>query len=247
MHFSASIAQLVATILMTLLRVFIRRHISQPALNLNGNKDKPSDKTYSVRPLSEGYELDAVAMQLQKCDIWQVATYQPGRASSQSPTTANTRASITSQPFSRVQASISSQPTRSSRTQAPDAPVDALDMTIQRTLAERVIGSRMRLKGLLTSPWNAELREHAIALSTTIAGITNLIWAASEAGELVVLNEEAGRASELSWQIPIRTKVFDETTPSIEAVSLHATRHRIDGQWTSWVVDPWKIEALLQL
>lgn len=57
MHWSAAIAQLIATIVMTLLRVVIRRHLS--ALP-------------KVHPLPEGYELDFMAKEITQCDDWRI-------------------------------------------------------------------------------------------------------------------------------------------------------------------------------
>lgn len=57
MHWSASIAQLIATGAMTILRVVIRRHLS--ALPI-------------VHPLPEGFELDFMAKAITKCESWQI-------------------------------------------------------------------------------------------------------------------------------------------------------------------------------
>src|ERR1700753_2082733 len=86
MHYSASIAQLVATVIMTVLRVIIRRHISQAPKQLSEYSDGTQQSSsrcchkdknlevYAVRPLKEGFELDTIAMELQECHKFQVAT-----------------------------------------------------------------------------------------------------------------------------------------------------------------------------
>jgi hypothetical protein len=65
MHWTASIAQLIATILMTILRVSVRRNILiEPEANL----------------LPDGYELDATALEITKCRGWEIITDPPSES-----------------------------------------------------------------------------------------------------------------------------------------------------------------------
>lgn len=77
MHFSATLAQLVAMGVMTFLRVFLRRNLTtdpkrygpDPTVIPTGTDDR-----YSVKELPEGHELDFIAKQVTQCNSWEVVT-----------------------------------------------------------------------------------------------------------------------------------------------------------------------------
>jgi ankyrin repeat protein len=74
MHYSASLAQLAITGIMTILRTTLRRGLSLEA----DNSPVPSEQSYSVFKISEGHELDDIAKRIAACKSWHVITYGDG-------------------------------------------------------------------------------------------------------------------------------------------------------------------------
>ncbi|KAF8245162.1 hypothetical protein K440DRAFT_688287 [Wilcoxina mikolae CBS 423.85] len=77
MHFSASLAQLIATFLMTIIRVFLRRNLASEPI-IYGPNETPSfsAEQYSVQELPEGHELELIAKQMVGCKSWNIVTNQ---------------------------------------------------------------------------------------------------------------------------------------------------------------------------
>jgi ankyrin repeat protein len=70
MHYQAAVAQFVATMIMTILRVVIRRHSSpRPVLNYNPCGDGNLN-TFGIIELKEGHELNELAKRLTGCKEW---------------------------------------------------------------------------------------------------------------------------------------------------------------------------------
>ena len=242
MHFSASIAQLVATIIMTVLRVMIRRHISQEpekrthargnanavqsvppdpqgtngfeltprsGPTLQGEKHQDSQR-YAVQELSDGHELDIIAMQLQKCELWRVVAF---------------------------------------RGLEQDTGLSQHIPAAAGTLAENVLETRIRLTRLLQSPWGSKIGEEAKVLSETMAGVMNSLWNSDGvSGSMPKLRAESVRIVKLSWEIPIETQSTDGTIYSSESISLSLWREQLEeGRWGSWEADVARVEAILQL
>ena len=206
MHFSATIAQGVATVIMFLLRVSIRRHISQRPINLDAKiQELPSHATYSVQPLEEGFELDIMAMQLQKCSNWQVQTHIAAHALGKDM--------VSDQ---RDDESIESK--------APS-----------QSIGDHVIRTRERLAQLLPpqSPWNTEFYEHAQWLSQTIGDLASMVWSMHAARRDIRLTPEAHELTYTTfpWRVPIKVQSHaqsDATMP--QYVHLTLTRSKED-QW----------------
>jgi ankyrin repeat protein len=75
MHFSASIAQLAATFIMTILRVLLRRNLTTEAKQYKeGEIPSGNEKQFSVKELPESHELDLVAMHMAGCKAWNIVT-----------------------------------------------------------------------------------------------------------------------------------------------------------------------------
>jgi len=75
MHFSASIAQLAATFIMTILRVLLRRNLTTEAKQYKeGEIPSGNEKQFSVKELPESHELDFVARQMAGCKAWNIVT-----------------------------------------------------------------------------------------------------------------------------------------------------------------------------
>ena len=90
MHFSASIAQLIATFIMTVLRVAIRRKITrgpegQYDTDINQVNTKPQPRTSHVSELPEGRELHHIAKYITKCKVWKVVGLVGGSQDPQCP------------------------------------------------------------------------------------------------------------------------------------------------------------------
>jgi len=245
MHFSASIAQLVATIIMTVLRVIIRRHISQepekrtrtsestqtapadpqgpngfgptPASGLMSQvkkyfikkvKKHQDSQRYAVEELTDGHELDIIAMQLQKCESWRVVAFrgleQDTGQSQHTPT---------------------------------------------GMLAENVLQTRIRLTKLLQSPWRTRIGEQAKVLSETMAGVMNSLWNSDGvSGSMPKLRAESAKIVKLSWEIPVETQSIDGTTSRSESIQLSLRRKQpAEDRWGPWGADVARVEAVLQL
>ena len=238
MHYSASIAQLVATIIMTVLRVAIRRHISQePQKHTHTTENEvqtpPSDiqrpnefeltptsgpkqqtqeqgpARYAVQELTDGHELDIIAMQLQACKLWRVVA------------------------FSGLGQDTGSGPPQ--------------DTSVGK-LAENVLKTRIRLTKLLQSPWDTKISEQAKVLSETMAGIMNSLWYSEGAsGSMPTLMADASMGS-LSWEIPIEVRANSGTSKSLESISISLRRKKLaDDKWKPWETDMAQVEAVLQL
>ena len=245
MHFSASIAQLLATIVMTALRVVIRRHISQPPKKLSassneaprpapqthtsppGNADgqqvqfqMPCHKDYAVQELTSGLELDIISLQLQRCRRWQILTY----VDLESPPP--------QQPLHVAQGNV------------------ALGKPLE-TLAQKVFGTRIRLSELVQSPWHTdhEIRDHAQKLSDTIADLANFVWKLGDTpGGLLELESEFLTKREIAWNLLVETQGANSESPCREELSLFVQRDQIEGQkWKLWEVDGSRVDALLHL
>ena len=239
MHFSASIAQLLATVVMTVLRVVIRRHISQPPKKLSASLSEtrsapqidthppvdgdgqqvqfqmPCHKGYAVQELTSGFELDIITLQLQRCRQWRILTY------------------------------VESPPSQSV------AQVNAVQNKPSESLAQKVIGTRIRLSELLQSPWHTdhEIRDHAQKLSDTIADLANFVWKFSDTpGGLLELEGGFSTKREISWNLLVETQGASSDSPCREEIPLFVQRDRIEGQkWKPWEVDDSRIDALLHL
>jgi len=75
MHFSASIAQLAATFIMTILRVLLRRNLTTEAKQYKvGEIPSGNEEQFSVKELPESHELDFVARQMAGCKTWNIVT-----------------------------------------------------------------------------------------------------------------------------------------------------------------------------
>ena len=90
MHFSASIAQLIATFIMTVLRVAMRRKITrgpegQYDTDINQVNTKPQPRTSHVSELPDGRELHHIAKYITKCKVWKVVGLVGGSQDQQCP------------------------------------------------------------------------------------------------------------------------------------------------------------------
>lgn len=73
MHYSATLAQLLAMAIMTILRVLLRRNLTAKPKSFKVNETPPSDqKSHYVKELPENHELDSVAKQMTNCSSWNV-------------------------------------------------------------------------------------------------------------------------------------------------------------------------------
>ena len=235
MHYSASITQLVATIIMTVLRVAIRRHISQePQKNIHTTENEVrtvvSDSQrsnefeltptsgprheiqeqrhgrYTVQELTDGHELDIIAMQLQNCKLWQVAAFW-----------------------------------------GPDEATGRSTSTSTGKLAENVLTTRIRLTTLLQSPWHTKIGEQAKVLSDTMAEVMNSLWNSEGiSGSMPKLTEDFASMDNLRWKIPI--KVQPNTSNGLESISISLSREQLaDDKWKPWEADITRVEAVLHL
>lgn len=226
---------------MTVLRVVIRRHISQPPKKLTagfdeapapqtntrppGNTDgqqvqfqMPRHKDYAVQELTSGLELDIIALQLQHCRRWQVLTYvEPPPPQ---------------QPLHVVQG-------------------NAALPKLSETLAQKVFGTRIRLSELVQSPWHTdhEIQDHAQKLSDTIADLANFVWRLGDTPSgLLELEGEFSTIREISWNLLVETQDANSEGPCREGIPLSVQRGRIEGQkWKPWEVDGSRVDALLHL
>lgn len=74
MHYQAAIAQFVATMIMMILRVVIRRHSTRrPVLDYNPCRDGPLN-TFGILELDEGHELNELAQRVTGCKEWTVCS-----------------------------------------------------------------------------------------------------------------------------------------------------------------------------
>ncbi|KAF8426996.1 hypothetical protein EV426DRAFT_686533 [Tirmania nivea] len=245
MHYSASIVQLVATVIMTVLRVVIRRHISQPPKKLSASFNEtpapqtdtrsPGDvdeqqaqfqmschKDYAVQELTSGHELDVIALQLQRCRRWQILSYvesPPPQQPLQQPLHVAQRNAVVDKP--------------------------------SETLAQKVFGTRIRLSELVQSPWytDHEIRDHAQKLSDTITDLTNFVWKLGDTpGDLLELEDEFSTKREISWNLLVEAQGASSEGPCQADLPLFVQRNQIEGQkWKPWEVDGSRVDALLHL
>jgi len=237
MHYSASIAQLVATIVMTVLRVAIRRHISQepqqhthatenevqaassdprrsnefeltPTSGPNHQPQEQHPARYAVQELTDGHELDIIAMQLQKCKLWQVVTFW-----------------------------------------GPDQDTRLPQDTPTGKLAENVLETRIRLTALLQSPWQTKIGEQAKILSETMADVMNSLWNSEGVlGNMPKLTADSAFKEDLSWKIPIEIQPNYGTINNLDSIPISLRRKQLaDDKWKPWEVDVTQVEAVLQL
>ena len=222
---------------MTVLRVMIRRHISQepekrthtresaqtvpadpqgpngfgptPASGPMPQVEKRQDsQRYTVQELTDGQELDIIAMQLQKCESWRVVAFRGLEQDT------------------------------------------GLSQHIPAgMLAENVLETRIRLTKLLQSPWHSRIGEQAKALSETIAGVMNSLWNSDGVSEnMPKLRADSTRIMELSWEIPIETQSTNGTVCSLESIQFLLRRERLEeDKWKPWETDVIRVEAVLQL
>jgi len=245
MHFSASIAQLVATLIMTLLRVIIRRHISQEPEIRNPTSESaqtaPADpqgpgptlasglmaqgkklfekkvkkhqvsQRYAVQDLTDGHELDIIAMQLHKCKSWQVVAFRgPEQDTGLSQ---------------HIPAGV-----------------------LAEKLAENVLQTRIRLTELLQSSWRTRISEQAKVLSGAMAAVMNSLWNSDGvSGSMPKLRAESAGFTKLSWEIPVETQSTDCTSSSSESIKLSLRRKQLAGDRGPWEADVARVEAVLQL
>ncbi|KAF8428086.1 hypothetical protein EV426DRAFT_571430 [Tirmania nivea] len=233
MHYSASIAQLIATIIMTAIRVAIRRHISQEPQRYtyateNEVQPVPPDSQlseeieltsisgpqhqsqhpvrYTVQELKDGHELDIIAKQLQNCKLWQIVSFWE-----------------------------------------PDQDTRLSTNTSTGKLAESVFETRIRLTELLHSPWHTEFVDKAKILSETMADVMNFLWSSEGIlGSMPKLTADSVSKEELCWKIPI--DVRGDGCHRIESISMSLTRKQLaDEKWKPWEAYVTRVEAVLQL
>src|SRR5438034_7402829 len=86
-HFSAAVAQLVATIILTILRVVIHRSYTRPPVVKRLNRSSANHfcrgdldptrpvNTFGVVELADGEELNEISKQVSGCKEWAVCSY----------------------------------------------------------------------------------------------------------------------------------------------------------------------------
>jgi len=72
MHYAAAVAQFVATVIMSILRVVIRRHYTRRPV-LDYDPTQPLN-TFGIVELSESHEFSEIAKRLSRCKSWIVFT-----------------------------------------------------------------------------------------------------------------------------------------------------------------------------
>lgn len=70
MHYTAALAQFAATVIMSILRVVIRRHYTRPEV-VDYDPTEPLN-TFGIVDLSDGHEFSEIAKRLSRCKEWVV-------------------------------------------------------------------------------------------------------------------------------------------------------------------------------
>lgn len=68
MHYAAAVAQFIATVIMSILRVVIRRHYTRRPV-VDYDPTQPLN-TFGIVDLSDGYEFSEIAKRLSRCKEW---------------------------------------------------------------------------------------------------------------------------------------------------------------------------------
>ncbi|KAI5786974.1 hypothetical protein DFH27DRAFT_574581 [Peziza echinospora] len=253
-HYSASLAQLIITGIMILLRLLIHRNISRPADELSpcshsGLQRVPearADGKYFIQPLDAGKEIGMVAIQINDCarvELWMV-----GYLSECGARSANIRS-----PASNYNMDPLHVPTPG----------------IHSRLPSRIVTAKRTLDSFVNSvPWETSESKRILELTRSLTSVINTVWdLGKSANGMLNMDHDSGDVAQekFSWTIPLRVMLnrgqgnHNNTTlqnndpqdvheAHFENYKLEYTREKTaNGSWGSWYIDQNEVATVVQL
>lgn len=220
MPWSASIAQLVATALMIILRIVVHRRISI----------MPEDVRTFQAP--QGHELDRLAKDIHECSSWHI-TMPPNMENgdtvpkSDSPTTSSGVEDL---------ASSSSRPEKSRRGTA--------------NTGNELVATRIRLTQFTSWLSNSDSAEMAKRVCAVAEDILRYLYQSHNGGLTVVKESARNMDKfdwklGVSFQAPYGTS--PKMAPENQDLAISFSRAKQDGRWNAWKADIDQVDATLSL